>query len=95
MRMEVTNELMHEDFPAPVAPEMSRCGISARLTMTARPAISRPNATSNGWVARRASSEPSTSPRVTSSLRRFGTSTPIADRPGIGARILTSGEAIA
>ncbi len=49
---EVTSELMHDDFPAPVAPEMRTWGISARFTITARPAMSRPSATSRGWVAR-------------------------------------------
>ena len=43
--MDVISELMHEDLPAPVDPEMRRCGISVRLTMTERPAMSRPNLT--------------------------------------------------
>ena len=57
IRIEVTTELMHDDLPAPVAPAMSTCGISARFTITGRPAMSRPRATSKGWTARRASSE--------------------------------------
>ena len=44
-------ELMQDDLPEPVAPEMRTCGISARLAMTARPAMSRPMATSSGWLA--------------------------------------------
>ncbi len=49
-------EFMHDDLPDPVAPEMRMCGISARLAMTARPAMSRPMATSRGWpLALRAS----------------------------------------
>ena len=35
---------MQLDLPAPVAPAMRMCGISARLAMTARPAMSRPTA---------------------------------------------------
>ena len=45
-------EFMHDDLPDPVAPEMRMCGISARLAMTARPAMSRPMATSSGWRCR-------------------------------------------
>ena len=95
MRIEVITELMHDDLPAPVAPAISRCGISARFTITGRPAMSLPNATSSGCVDLWASIDCSTLPRVTSCLSRLGTSTPIADRPGIGARIRTSGEAMA
>jgi len=51
-----------------------------------RPAMSLPNATSSGCVDLWASIDCSTLPRVTSCLSRLGTSTPIADRPGIGAR---------
>ena len=47
----MSTELMHEDLPEPVAPDTSTWGISARLTITARPAISRPRATSRGWTA--------------------------------------------
>ena len=37
MRIEVMTELMHDDLPAPVAPAISRCGISARFTITGAP----------------------------------------------------------
>jgi hypothetical protein len=93
--MEVISELMHDDLPAPVAPAMSTCGMVARLASTALPAMSRPMATSSGWVALRASSLARMSPTVTSCLRTLGTSTPMAWRPGIGARIRTSGVAMA
>ena len=86
---------MHEDLPEPVAPDTSTWGISARLTITARPAMSRPRATSRGWTARSASGEARMSPRATSWRWRLGTSTPMADLPGIGARMRTSGEAMA
>ena len=95
VRIEVSTELMHEDLPEPVAPDTSTWGISARLTITARPAMSRPSATSSGWEALAASGEARMSPRATSSRRRFGTSTPMADLPGMGARMRTSGEAMA
>ena len=42
MRIEVITELMHDDLPAPVAPAIKRCGISARFTITGRPAMSLP-----------------------------------------------------
>ena len=44
---------------------------------------------------RRPRPRPSRSPSATSVRCRLGTSTPIAERPGIGARIRTSGEAMA
>src|ERR1039458_7576143 len=50
MSTEVMMELMHDDFPAPVAPDMRMWGISAKLAMTARPAMSRPMATSSDSV---------------------------------------------
>ena len=80
------SELMHDDFPAPVAPEMRMWGISARLAMTARPAMSRPRATSRGWVALRASSEASTSPRVTSWRRAVGDLDADGRLPGDGGQ---------
>ena len=93
--IEVIKELMHDDLPAPVAPEIRMWGMSARFSMTGRPAMSRPSATSRGCVALRASSEASTSPRVTSWRMRLGTSMPMADFPGMGARIRTSADAMA
>ncbi len=91
----VISELMAELFPAPVAPEISTWGISPRFTTTVRPAMSRPIGTSSGWVAAMDSSEASRSPSATKERCRLGTSTPIAERPGIGARMRTSGEAMA
>ena len=90
-------EFMHDDLPDPVAPEMRMCGISARLATTARPAMSRPMATSSGWVVgvTRVSLASRMSRRATSWRVRLGTSTPMADLPGIGARMRTSGEAMA
>ena len=90
-------EFMHDDFPEPVEPEMRMCGISARFAMTARPAMSRPMATSSGWVVAvgLASFDSRMSRSDTSWRVRFGTSTPMADLPGIGARMRTSGDAMA
>ena len=95
VRIEVSTELMQDDFPDPVDPDTSTWGISARLAITARPEMSRPSATSRGWTALAASGEARMSPRATSWRRRLGTSTPMADLPGMGARIRTSGEAMA
>ena len=93
MRIEVTNVLIRLDLPAPVAPAISTCGISARFTRTARPWTSFPRPTNNDLVTSRAAFEDSTSPSITKSLTLFGTSTPMADLPGIGAMIRTSGVA--
>ncbi|GIU90822.1 MAG: hypothetical protein KatS3mg010_1921 [Acidimicrobiia bacterium] len=90
----MTMLLMQLDLPAPVCPAISTCGNVARLLMTARPAMSRPMATSSGWVAFFASSLARMSPSVTSGRVLLGTSTPIALRPGIGARMRTSWLAI-
>ena len=87
--------LMQLDLPAPVAPAMRTCGNVARLASTDLPAMSRPIPTSSGCTARFASSVARMSPRVTIGRSRFGTSTPIALRPGIGARMRTSWLAIA
>jgi hypothetical protein len=54
-----------------------------------------PKCNLQGMVGLGASGDARTSPNATSSRRRFGTSTPMADLPGIGARMRTSGEAIA
>ncbi len=89
------SELMQLDFPAPVAPAIRMWGISARLAMTARPAMSRPMATSRGWRASWASAEHRMSPSATSWRCLLGTSTPIAERPGMGARMRTSADAMA
>ena len=88
-------EFMHDDLPEPVAPEMRMWGISARLDMTARPAMSRPIATSSGCDAERASLDSRMSRSETSWRLRLGTSTPMADLPGMGARMRTSGDAMA
>ena len=86
-------ELMQDDLPAPVAPAMRMCGIRPRFAMTAWPVMSRPMATSRGWVAPAASSEVRMSPSVTDWRAGLGTSTPMACLPGIGARMRTSAEA--
>ena len=88
-------QLMQLDLPAPVAPATSRWGIVARFIMTARPAMSRPTATSSGCTAFLASGAARMSPRDTRCRLWLGTSTPMADRPGMGARIRTSGDAMA
>ena len=95
MRIEVMSELRQLDLPAPVAPAMRRWGMVARFIITALPLMSRPTATSSGWVARLASGEARMSPRATICRSVLGTSTPMACRPGIGARMRTSGDAIA
>ncbi len=92
---DVMMQLMPLDLPAPVAPAISRCGVVARSRNTALPAMSLPTATSSGPVAAAASGDASRSPSATSWRVWLGTSTPIAERPGIGARMRTSTAAIA
>ena len=87
---EVTNELIIDDLPAPVAPATSRCGILARFAQIKLPSTSLPRAITIGWWSFPATLERSTSPRETISLSLFGISIPTADFPGIGERILTS-----
>ena len=88
-------QLMPLDLPAPVAPAISMWGVVARSRNTALPAMSLPMATSSGLVALAASGELRRSPSATSWRWWLGTSTPIAERPGMGARMRTSTAAIA
>ena len=83
------------DLPAPVAPAISRCGVVARSRNTDLPAMSLPIATSSGPVSSLASGDTIRSPSATSWRVWLGTSTPIAERPGIGARMRTSTAAMA
>ena len=89
------SELRQLDLPAPVAPAMSTWGMAARFIMMERPLMSRPIPTSSGWEARRASSLTRMSPSATIWRRALGTSTPMACLPGMGARMRTSGVAMA
>ncbi|KAF5028243.1 hypothetical protein DSECCO2_661100 [anaerobic digester metagenome] len=86
-------EFMQTDFPEPVAPAMSRCGILAMFVMTRLPEISRPSATVTLLFASANSGESTTSRRVTGVTLRFGTSMPTASLFGIGASIRTPAEA--
>ena len=95
MMIDVMIELRQLDLPAPVAPAMRRWGMVARFIITALPLMSRPTATSSGWLARRASADRRMSPSATIWRSVFGTSMPMAWRPGMGARMRTSGDAIA
>ena len=88
--IEVISEFMKLDFPDPVAPATSRCGILAMLASTNPPSTSLPSPTVRGWWSDRAFGERSTSPRLTTSLSRFGISIPMADFPGIGVRMRIS-----
>ena len=92
---EVMIELMPELLPAPVAPATSVCGILARSIRSDAPLMSRPTATSIAPLALAASGEVKMSPTATIWRSSFGTSTPIACLPGIGAMMRTSGDAMA
>src|SRR6185503_16469609 len=76
---------MQTDFPDPVAPAMSRCGIFARSAMTGRPSRSLPSAIGSAARAFWKSRDSISSRNATISAFGFGTSTPTAPFPGIGA----------
>ena len=78
-------ELTKLDFPEPVEPATSRCGIFARLATRKWPSMSLPRPMPSGCASLRALPLRSTSPRRTISRSVFGTSIPTADLPGIGA----------
>ena len=90
IKIEIINELIIEDLPAPVAPATNRCGILAKLAHRNKPSTSLPNAINIGWVSFPETGERSTSPTATISRSEFGISIPTADLPGIGERILIS-----
>ena len=79
---------MHTDFPEPVAPAIRRCGIFARSSMTGRPCKSLPIAIGSAARFSRHSRVSMSSRNGTTSGVGFGTSTPTAPLPGIGATIL-------
>ena len=85
---DVSIVLMQPDLPEPVVPAMSRCGMRARSVQTAVPEMSLPSQTASGLAVAGRSSK--MSPRVTRFGERFGTSTPTACLPGIGARMRIS-----
>ena len=79
---------MQPDLPEPVVPAMRRCGMRARSVQTAFPEMSLPSQTDSGLADPGRSSK--MSPSVTMRGARFGTSTPTACLPGIGARMRIS-----
>jgi len=95
MRIEVTSELMHEDSPHPWRPRMSTWGISARLTKHGAAGDVAPSGHLERVDGRVGLVGGEDVARETSWRWRFGTSTPMADFPGMGARMRTSGDAIA
>ena len=80
--------LIAPDLPAPVVPATSRWGIFARSAPIALPATSLPSHTVSGDQSLGGSWK--TSPSLTMRRLAFGTSTPTACLPGIGAKILMS-----
>ena len=96
IRIDVTNVLIRLDFPAPVAPAISTCGISARFTMNARPwtSLPRPDVQRLRDLLRRLRARgrrPASRSRGPCSAPRPRSPT----CPGIGAMIRTSGVASA
>ena len=89
--------LRQTDLPDPVAPAMSRCGMSARSVTISAPATPEPRAI--GRLRRPSASRyaaDSSIPRSeTTEVRAFGTSSPTTDLPGTGASMRSAGAASA
>ena len=80
--------LIDTDFPDPVVPATSRCGIRARSAITGSPPIVLPRQSPRRDLVRsKSSAKPSASNsrRYTVSRRAFGSSMPMAFLPGITA----------
>ena len=77
--------LIATDFPEPVAPAISRCGILVRSAITGFPSRSRPSTI--GSTAREVSHSGASSSSRSVTIRAvgLGISTPTAPLPGIGA----------
>ena len=80
-------ELMQTDFPDPVAPAISRCGISRRSATILFPEMSFPTTNSMMDEASMNSSLSMRSRMSTGAGFSFSTSIPTAALPGIGASI--------
>ncbi len=91
--MLIIKVLIHTDFPEPVAPAMSRCGIFAISVTTTWPPISFPTAKDKLEEAFLKSSDSKISLKYTVVFSLLGTSIPTADLPGIGASIRISAAA--
>ena len=84
-------EFVHTDLPEPVAPAIITCGILAISPTITLPAISLPTTNDSllFFLEDLKASLSKSSLIDTISVVLLGTSTPIADLPGIGASILT------
>ena len=80
-------EFMQTDFPEPVAPAMSRCGMSRRSATMLFPEMSLPTTNSTMDGASMNSSDSIRSRIRTGAGLSFSTSMPTAALPGIGASI--------
>jgi len=88
-RRDVMIEFMQTDLPDPVAPAISRWGIFARSETSGLPDTSRPSAIGSSAFASTQSSLSSSSRIPTGVGCMFGTSTPTAAFPGMGASMRT------
>ena len=89
----IIKEFIHTDFPEPVEPAISKCGILARSASIILPEISWPKTTVSLLFACLNSYEFISSFIVTTLTTLLGISIPTAAFPGIGASILTPGAA--
>ena len=84
---------MHTDFPEPVEPAISKCGILPMSATVTLPAISRPSATDSLLFASENSRASRISRMETALTTLLGTSMPTAALLGIGASMRTPAEA--
>ena len=77
------------DFPDPVVPAISKCGIFCRSATIGFPAISFPRAIDNGEDISSKVFDLSISPSTTNALFSLGISIPINDLPSMTSTILT------
>src|SRR5881227_3583429 len=88
--MEAMIVFRQTDFPELVEPATRRCGILLRSAYLCRPETSLPSANVSLLGAFQNSGVSTHSRRLTTEGLAFGTSTPIADLPGMGASTRTS-----
>jgi hypothetical protein len=77
--------LIATDLPEPVVPATNRCGMRARSATTGSPPMVLPSASASAWREAAKSGLASSSRRKTVSRLAFGSSMPMALRPGTTA----------
>ena len=87
--MERISEFTQTDFPEPVEPAISKCGVFERSMTCASPWMSFPNMTGTAIFLYSGNSCSMISRKATTARSLLGTSIPTARFPGIGATMRT------